>query len=67
MQFEENPLEMGKCPVCKKPVVKRTTRGKTNYCSRTCASQARYHTRYIGSLSGPLDKPSLIEKTKLPN
>ena len=67
MQFQEPASEEGKCPVCKKPVVKRSTRGKPNYCSRACASQARFHTRYIGSLSGPLDKPTLAEKTKLPN
>lgn len=66
MQFQENSLEKSKCPVCGTEVVKRTTRGKPNYCSRVCASQPKHATRYQGSLSGPLDKPTLNERTKLP-
>lgn len=54
------------CPICgKNPVVIRNVREKINTCSRACASQARYATRYQGSLSGPLDRPTLKEKTKL--
>lgn len=66
MQFDENKSKMGKCPVCGKPVVILSTRGKVNYCSRACASQARYATRYEGTNSGPMDRPSLKSKTKLP-
>ena len=65
MQFQEGKLEHTKCPICGEPVVKRTTRGKANYCSRACASQARYATRYQGTMSGPMDRPTLKEKTKL--
>lgn len=67
MQFEEGQSQTALCPVCKvNKVPVRTTRGKINYCSRTCASQARYATRYRGSMAGPMDRPTLKEKTKLP-
>lgn len=65
MQFSEPSAKKGKCPVCGKEVIVRSTRGKTPYCSRVCASQVRYATRYRGSLSGPADRPSMISKTKL--
>lgn len=69
MQFREPSNQKTKCPVCGKEVVlrsKRDTRSsKPSYCSRVCASQARYSTRYRGSFSGPMDRPSLKEKTKL--
>jgi ribosomal protein L37AE/L43A len=65
MQFQENKTQKTKCPVCGKEVVKRTTRGKPNYCSRICASQLNYAKRYEGSLSGKVDRPTLLEKTKL--
>ncbi len=58
-----------KCPVCDKPVVQRSLRdtraNKPSYCSRVCASQSRFNTRYRGSSSGPLDRPTLKEKTKI--
>jgi predicted RNA-binding Zn-ribbon protein involved in translation (DUF1610 family) len=66
VQFDEPKSAQGKCPVCGKPVVVRSTRGRTNYCSRVCASQGRFSTRYTGSLAGPMDRPSLKSKTKLP-
>lgn len=66
MQFEEEASKLGLCPICKENKVPiRTTRGPVNYCSRTCASQARYATRYRGTMSGPKDRPTLKEKTKL--
>lgn len=65
MQFEEPRSKQGSCPICGKPVLVRSTRGKVNFCSRICASQVRYATRYKGSLSGPLDRPTLQEKTKM--
>lgn len=65
MQFEEPKSKEGKCPICGTAVVVRSTRGRPNYCSRTCASQSRYATRYRGSMSGPMDRPTLKEKTKL--
>lgn len=64
MQFDEPKSKEGKCPVCGKTVVVRSTRGRANYCSRVCASQRKHATRYTGSLAGPMDRPSLKEKTK---
>lgn len=55
---------IGKCPACGKPVPKRSTREKPNYCSRTCASNKRYMTRYIGTESGPAERPKATEKLK---
>lgn len=67
MQFEEGSSTTALCPICRvNEVPIRTTRGRVNYCGRACASQARYATRYQGTLSGPMDKPTLKEKTKLP-
>lgn len=65
-QFNEGKSGVGKCPICDKPVVKRTTRGKEAYCSRVCASQERYTKRYRGTMSGPRDKPTKISKITLP-
>jgi len=71
MQSLETNSTTGRCPVCGKPVPIRSVRdvrsNKTSYCSRVCASQARYNTRYRGSLSGPYNRPTLAEKTKLPD
>lgn len=68
MQFNETNTTTTQCPVCGKPVPMRSVRdvrsNKPSYCSRVCASQARYSTRYRGSLSGPLDRPTRVEKTK---
>lgn len=66
MQFEEIGGKMGKCPICGKEVPQRSKRGPANYCSRVCKSQLRYATRYRGTMSGPMDRPTLKEKTKLP-
>jgi ribosomal protein L37AE/L43A len=66
MQFYEGMSSKGKCPVCGKTVLKRTTRGIIEYCSRVCASQKRFATRYQGSNSGPLDRPTKLSRTKLP-
>lgn len=66
MQFEEMPSVQGKCPVCGTPVPKLSTRGLQNYCSRVCKSQRKFSHRYQGTLAGPKDKPTLLEKTKLP-
>lgn len=57
----------GKCAVCGKPIIIRSTRDhKAQYCSRVCASQARYRSRYVGTRSGPADRPSIEETSKLP-
>lgn len=65
MQFEEGQSKLVLCPVCKKNKVPvRNVREKLNTCSKTCASQLRYATRYQGTMSGPMDKPTLKEKTK---
>lgn len=65
MQFYEGKSKQGKCPVCGKPVSKRTTRGKDNFCSRVCASQPKFAKRYKGTMAGPMDKPKMINKTKI--
>lgn len=65
MQFYEGKSKQGKCPVCAKPVLVRTTKGKIEYCSRVCASQKRFATRYEGTNSGPLDRPTKLSRTKL--
>lgn len=68
MQFAETNSTAGKCPVCGNPVPVRSVRdvraNKPSFCSRVCASQSRYSTRYRGTLSGPLDRPTRVEKTK---
>lgn len=68
MQFAETNTKLTNCPVCGKPVPVRSVRdvraNVPNYCSRVCASQGRYSTRYRGSLSGPYNRPTRSEKTK---
>ncbi len=64
MQFEEPASKKGKCPVCGKEVVIRSTRGETAYCSRACASMKRYSERYEGTNAGPLDRPKMKDKSK---
>jgi hypothetical protein len=66
-QFKEPTSKEGKCPVCGKPVTVRSTRGKAAYCSRACASMPKYAMRYKGTNSGPMDRPRMSEKTKLPS
>lgn len=64
MQFTEPASTKGKCPICGKEVVVRSTRGKVAYCSRACGSMSRYATRYQGTKSGPMDRPNLKDKIK---
>jgi hypothetical protein len=68
MQFAETNSKTGKCPICGKSVPVRSVRdvrdNKPSYCSRVCASQARFNSRYSGTLAGPYNRPTLIEKTK---
>lgn len=68
-QFSETNTTQTTCPICGKEVPARNVHNvrnnKPNYCSRVCASQGRYSTRYRGSGSGPMDRPTLQEKTKL--
>lgn len=69
-QFNETQSVQVPCanPGCSNVVVSRSVRdtrgGGPSYCSRVCASQSRYSTRYRGSLSGPADRPRPMEKTK---
>lgn len=54
-------IEMGTghCAMCGKVIPHISIRDKTpRYCSRVCASQARYRTRYVGTNSGPADRPT---------
>lgn len=65
-QFTEPKNTKGKCPICGKEVLIRSTRGKASYCSRACASMRNYSLRYKGTNAGPMDRPNLKDKTKLP-
>lgn len=57
MQFDESKTR-GYCLVCGAIVPIRDIRSqKGTYCSRKCASQTRFQTRYRGSNSGPADRP----------
>ena len=60
------PTTPGTCAFCGKPVPHMSTRDRgVHYCSRVCATQARYRTRYVGSNSGPADRPTLASTLKL--
>lgn len=61
-QFVEPAHTMGKCPICGKPVLIRSTRGGVAYCSRVCASKEKFANRYRGTMSGPMDRPKMIDK-----
>ena len=63
MQTDSLGRTMGKCPTCGKEVIVRSTRDKAKYCSRICAAQSRFKTRYQGSGAGPMDRPK-TDKTK---
>lgn len=57
MQDDSLTRTTGKCPNCGKEVILRDKRDKKpQFCSRICASMARYNTRYRGSDSGPMDR-----------
>lgn len=66
MQFSEPRSKEGKCPICNKPTVVRSTKESVPYCSRACESMKRYSTRYKGTGAGPMDRPDLKNKIKLP-
>jgi hypothetical protein len=63
MQSDSMGRTHGKCPNCGKDVLVRSTRDTGTYCSRVCAAQARFKTRYRGTNSGPMDRPK-TDKTK---
>lgn len=64
MQFQETPSRKSQCPVCGKEVIIRDSRSRRAvFCSRVCASNRTYGTRYRGTMSGPADKPDMIKKT----
>lgn len=68
MQFDEGKKSVGYCVVCNKVVPRRDVRDKGPvFCGRVHANLARFGTRYVGSNSGPMDRPSteeLMKKTK---
>ena len=65
MQNDAFGRTIGKCSSCGKDVILRDRRDKkTQYCSRACASQARFKTRYRGTGSGPMDRPKDWEEKK---
>jgi ribosomal protein L34E len=67
-QFENKQSTMGACIVCGKPTPKRDIRDtKPVFCGRIHAALAKFGTRYRGTNSGPLDRPTtqgLFQKTK---
>lgn len=64
MQTDALGRTTSKCPTCGKEIIIRSTRDKkAQYCSRICSSQSRYNTRYVGTNSGPMDRPK-TDKTK---
>lgn len=59
MEIDQFGRTIGNCPACGKEIIIRSSRDKKpQYCSRVCAAQARYMTRYRGTNSGPADRPS---------
>jgi len=65
MQNDSLGRTMSKCPICGKDVILRDKRDKkTQYCSRICAAQSRYKTRYKGSGAGPMDRPKDWEEKR---
>ena len=64
MQFKEPMSTKGKCPVCGKETVKRSTREAQAYSSRVCKSQRTHASRYMGGNSSSFDRPTMKEKTK---
>lgn len=67
-EFDTKKSTVGSCVVCGKPVPRRDKRDTGPlYCGRVHAGLARYSTRYQGTNSGPLDRPTpsqLLGKTK---
>jgi hypothetical protein len=67
-QFQSAKLPRSLCRTCGKPIVVLSTRGRgsVGYCSRICASLARFEKRYTGSRSGIYGKPeNIMEKAKV--
>lgn len=55
----------GHCATCGKEITVRDVRNrKAEYCSRICAANARFATRYRGTMAGPADRPDMLSKTK---
>lgn len=65
MQFYESKSGRGACPICGTEVVIRDVKIGPEACSKRCASMKRYEKRYRGTMSGPLDRPDMKDKTKL--
>lgn len=70
-QFDNKQSTMGACVVCGKATPKRDKREQGPvFCGRIHAALARFSTRYRGTNSGPLDRPTtegLFQKTKWDN
>ena len=55
-------LARGACPVCGKETIIRNVRSKTpEYCSRLCASNARFTRRYTGTSASRYERPSMAK------
>lgn len=65
MQNDSLGRTVGKCANCGKEVILRDRRDKKpQYCSRICAAQSRFKTRYRGTNAGPMDRPKDWEEKK---
>lgn len=54
------------CAVCGKEIPHLSSRDhKAHFCSRLCASKARYMGRYVGTASGPATRPTYDEIGKI--
>lgn len=61
-----NQMNQSKCPVCGKPVLVKSVKGKRSvgYCSRVCASMGRYAQRYTGARAEIYGSPLNLERKR---
>ena len=58
----ELALARGTCPVCGKETIIRNIRSKSpEFCSKLCASNARYTRRYTGTSAGRHERPGMAK------
>lgn len=64
---QKNPRTTCANPACEIEVSVKSIRGPDarGYCSRICASTARFAGRYVGARSSRSEMPDLAEKMKL--
>lgn len=55
-------LQRGTCPVCGKETIIRDVRSKAQeFCSKLCASNARFTRRYVGTSAGRHERPGMAK------